>query len=98
MAPITMDRTRGGWILREDTGWVATSDGRFGYQGDPNALAEPPPATPPFPGNPLPPAFTANNIHPGAIEALVNVRNIQLDGAQFPLPPPAARMPSSGRR
>ena len=84
---ITMDRTRGGWILREDTGWVATSDGRFEYQGDPNALAEPPPATPPFPGNPLPPAFTANNIHPGAIEALVNVRNIQLDGAQFPLPP-----------
>jgi hypothetical protein len=84
---ITMDRTRGGWILREDTGWVATSDGRFGYQGDPNALAEPPPATPPFPGNPLPPAFTADNIHPGAIEALVNVRNIQLVGAQFPLPP-----------
>jgi hypothetical protein len=84
---ITMDRTRGGWILREDTGWVATNDGRFGYQGDPNALAEPPPATPPFPGNPLPPAFTADNIHPGAIEALVNVRNIQLVGAQFPLPP-----------
>jgi len=84
---ITMDRTRGGWVLREDTGWVAASDGRFGYQGDPNALAEPPPATPPFPGNPLPAAFTADNIHPGAIEALVNVRNIQLVGAQFPLPP-----------
>jgi hypothetical protein len=84
---ITMDRTRGGWILREDTGWVATSDGRFGYQGDPNALAEPPPALPPFPTNPLPPAFPSDNIHPGAIEALVNVRNIQLVGAQFPLPP-----------
>jgi hypothetical protein len=84
---ITMDRTRGGWILREDTGWVATSDGRFEYQGDPNALAEPVPPAPPFAPNPLPPAFTSDNIHPGAIEALVNVRNIQLVGAQFPLPP-----------
>jgi len=74
---ITMDRQRGGWILREDSGWVASSDGRFAYAGDPNALL------PQFQQA----AFGAADRHPGAIEALVNVRNIQLDGAQFTLPP-----------
>jgi hypothetical protein len=74
---ITMDRTRGGWILREDSGWVAASDGRFGYAGDLRALLADFQA----------PAFATPNIHAGAIEALVNVRNIRLDGAQFPLPP-----------
>lgn len=76
---ITMDRQRGGWILREDSGWVAASDGRFAYAGDPNALL------PQF----QQPAFAPVDIHPGAVEALVDVRNIRLDGAQFPLPPAA---------
>jgi hypothetical protein len=74
---ITMDRTRGGWILREDSGWVAASDGRFAYAGDLNAVL------PAF----QVPAFTKPNVHAGAVEALVNVRNIRLDGAQFPLSP-----------
>ncbi len=74
---ITMDRTAGGWILREDSGWVAASDGRFDYAGDANAVKVDFQA----------PAFTQPNIHRGAVEALVNVRNIRLDGAQFPLPP-----------
>jgi len=74
---ITMDRTRGGWILREDSGWVAASDGRFAYAGDAQAVL------PAF----QVPAFTKPNIHAGAVEALINVRNIRLDGAQFPLPP-----------
>ena len=84
---ITLDRQRGGWVLREDSGWVATTDGRFEYQGDPDALADPVPATPPFPKNPLPPAFSPQDVHPGAIAALVNVRNIQLVGGQFQVPP-----------
>ena len=71
---ITMDRAKGGWVLREDSGWIATSDGRFAYQGDNT-------------GNPIvDPAFTPDRIHPGAMEALVDVRNIRLDGPQFPLP------------
>jgi hypothetical protein len=77
---ITMDRKPGGWILREDSGWVAASDGRFAYAGDPHA------ALPAFKA----PAFTKPNIHAGAVEALVNICHIRLDGAQFPLPPAGA--------
>ena len=73
---ITMDRTRGGWILREDSGWVAAGDGRFDYQDDPHAV-----------GGTLPAAFPPGNRHPGAIAGVVNVRNIRLAGPQFPLPP-----------
>ena len=29
---ITMDRTRGGWVLREDSGWVPVTNGFFEYQ------------------------------------------------------------------
>jgi len=72
---ITMDRTAGGWILREDSGWVATSVGRFAYQGDPRATD---------PANQAP-AFAPNQCHPGAIEAFTNIRNIQLQGDQFPI-------------
>lgn len=28
---ITIERARGGWMLREDSGWVAASDGRFDF-------------------------------------------------------------------
>ncbi len=71
---VTIDRTPGGWILREDSGWVATSDGRFAYLGDPKGVP------------PLPMAFGEAARHPGAVEALTNVRHIQLSGAQFDMP------------
>jgi hypothetical protein len=77
---ITIDRQSGGWVLREDSGWVPTSDGRFLYKGDPNALD--------INGNPqpLPPAFAQINIHKGLVEGAVNIRNIRLNGAQLSLP------------
>ncbi len=77
---ITIDRRAGGWVLREDSGWVPASDGRFEYTGDLKGV----PA--------VPPAFPAPLRHRGAVEGLINVRNIQLDGAQFDV---AAR-PGSG--
>jgi hypothetical protein len=71
---ITIDRTGGGWVLREDSGWIATSDGRFAYQDDTS-------------GNPqVFAAFPPQRVHPGAMEALVGVRHIRLNGPQFPLP------------
>jgi hypothetical protein len=73
---ITIDRRAGGWVLREDSGWVATSDGRFNFPGDPNALAT----------TPAPPSFSQQQVHRGPIEAVVNIRNIRLDGPQFPVP------------
>jgi hypothetical protein len=75
---ITIDRQTGGWVLREDSGWLPTSDGRFEFKGDPNAIA---PAT-------VPPAFTPARVHTGLVEALVNIKNIRLNGAQFALPSP----------
>jgi hypothetical protein len=73
---ITIDRKPGGWVLREDSGWVATSDGRFEFAGDANAL----------PTTPAPAAFIPEHVHAGAAEAVVNIRNIRLDGAQRVLP------------
>ncbi|HET9226821.1 MAG TPA: hypothetical protein VFR31_09150 [Thermoanaerobaculia bacterium] len=35
---ITIERARGGWVLREDSGWVAASDGLFDYTGVPAAF------------------------------------------------------------
>ncbi|MCA1581629.1 MAG: hypothetical protein LC796_09625 [Acidobacteria bacterium] len=64
---ITMDRRPGGWILREDSGWVAVTNGFFEYQP---AAAE---------------AFTPARRHPGAIVGVARVRNIRLDGPQFPI-------------
>jgi hypothetical protein len=65
---IIIDRTAGGWILREDTGWVAASDGLFAYQ--------------PVPAD----AFPPERRHLGAISGIERVRNIRLEGPQFPLP------------
>ncbi|MDQ6916327.1 MAG: hypothetical protein M3023_00725 [Pseudomonadota bacterium] len=67
---ITIDRQAGGWILREDSGWVAASDGKFEYRGDPPAV----------------PAAFKDAIHPGMVDALVNVRHIQLAAMQFDIP------------
>ena len=36
---ITMDRMPGGWILREDSGWVATTDGEFLFPGSSPAFS-----------------------------------------------------------
>jgi hypothetical protein len=82
---ITIDRQQGGWVLREDSGWQPTSDGLFVFKGDANAVAPPvPPGVP----QPLPPAFVETDIHRGAVSGVVNIRNIRLNGAQFPLPSP----------
>jgi len=67
---ITIDRHPGGWILREDSGWQPTSDGRFEFKGNAGAPA----------------AFQLPSVHKGTVEAVVNIRNIRLDGAQFSLP------------
>ena len=64
---ITMDRRPGGWVLREDSGWVAVTNGFFEY---PPGVAE---------------AFPPARRHPGAIVGVANVRNIRLDGPQFPI-------------
>lgn len=71
---ITIDRTRGGWILREDSGWVAAGEGRLDYKGDPAGLP-----------NVIGPAFSEDVRHPGAFEAAENVRNIRLSAPSFSL-------------
>lgn len=71
---ITIERKPGGWILREDSGWVAAGDGRFDYVGDPGGLP------------PVPEAFPAPRRHLGTVEALTKVQNIRLAGPQFPIP------------
>jgi hypothetical protein len=73
---ITIDRRLGGWILREDSGWVPTSDGHFAFEGDPRAI----------PPDNVPPAFPDANVHKGAVGSVVNIRNIRLAGPQFALP------------
>jgi len=84
---ITMDRTFGGWVLREDSGWVAVSNGFFEYpkvfKADKTlAFAE---------------AFDAAHLHPGAIVGAASVRNIRTVGALFDVPPtptPATPVPT----
>ena len=80
---ITIDRKPGGWILREDSGWVAASDGRFAYLGDPKGAP------------PVLPAFSSGSLHPGTVEAVVDVRNIRLIGKQFPVPPRSSGQPAT---
>ena len=71
---ITIDRQAGGWTLREDSGWQPASDGLFDFPSDKTGLPQ------------IDPAFDAAHIHKGAIQGLVNIRNIQLDAPQFKLP------------
>ena len=76
---ITIERKPGGWILREDSGWVAASNGLFDFPHDEvHGIA---------------PAFPPQRIHKGAVRGVVNVRNIRLQGADFPVPPPPAATP-----
>jgi hypothetical protein len=77
---ITIQRTNGGWVLREDSGWQPTTDGLFHF-----------PTTNDVPGvtfaPPIPPAFADGQIHRGAIKGVVNIRNIRLAGPPFAVPP-----------
>ena len=71
---ITMERMPGGWVLREDSGWVATTDGEFAFPGLPGAFDA---------------AFLPIQVHTGTLTAVRKIRNVQLDGVQFtttPLP------------
>jgi hypothetical protein len=77
---ITIDRQPGGWVLREDSGWVPASDGRFDYRGDPQAVE----------AKYHDPAFRADHIHPGPILGVVDIRHIRLDGPQIAVPPGGA--------
>ena len=75
---ITIQRANGGWVLREDSGWLPASDGLFRFPTDadiPELTYSPP----------VPPAFNDSQIHRGAIRGVVNVRNIRLSAAQFPV-------------
>jgi hypothetical protein len=65
---ITIDRQPGGWVLREDSGWLAASAGLFEYRP------------------PIAEAFPPERRHPGAIAGVERVRNIRLEGPQFPIP------------
>lgn len=75
---ITIERKTGGWVLREDSGWVPTSDGEFLFKGDPKAVGPPPPR--------VPAAFEPINVHKGAVKSVVNIRNIRMDGGQRDVP------------
>lgn len=77
---ITIDRQPGGWVLREDSGWVAATDGRLAYRGDKNAVDGMIPS-------PIPPAFDTSRRHPGVLEAAEAIRNIHLAAAQFSVAP-----------
>jgi hypothetical protein len=79
---ITIDRQPGGWMLREDSGWQPASDGRFAF----NDYQEVDPDNTNL--RTVAAAFPPARVHRGAIEAVVNIRNIRLDGAQFVLPSP----------
>ncbi|MFG2142974.1 hypothetical protein ACGFRG_02085 [Streptomyces sp. NPDC048696] len=80
---ITIDRTDGGWVLREDSGWLAAGDGRLAYEGDPA-------------GNPaVAPAFAPEVRHPGLFEAAERVRTIRLAAPQFSVPARAGETDST---
>ena len=76
---ITIKRTNGGWVLREDSGWIAASDGVFLFpkSADVQGVVYSPP---------IDPAFGDAQIHRGAVGGVINVRNIRLSAPQFPLP------------
>ena len=79
---ITIQRTNGGWVLREDSGWQPASEGLFHFptSDDLPAIAFNPT---------IPPAFSdkLGQIHRGAVRGVVNIRNIRLAGPQFTVPP-----------
>ncbi|MEM8962291.1 MAG: hypothetical protein AAGD38_12480, partial [Acidobacteriota bacterium] len=63
---ITIERRRGGFVYRRDSGWVAVSDGRFQF-------VPPPPGEPPI------------VIHPGVVQAALDVRRIRETGRNVEL-------------
>lgn len=73
---ITIQRTNGGWVLREDSGWLPASHGLFQF-----------PKGADIPANtyvpPVLPAFTDSQIHRGAVRGVMNIRNIRLSAGQF---------------
>jgi len=75
---ITIQRTNGGWVLREDSGWLPASHGLFQFpkSADISELTYVPP---------VPPAFTDSQIHHGAVRGVMNIRNVRLSAAQFPV-------------
>lgn len=77
---ITIDRHPGGWILREDSGWQPASDGRFLFKDIEEV--NPDGSNP----RPIEAAFPVARVHKGAVEMVVNIRNIRLNGAQLVLP------------
>ena len=76
---ITIQRMNGGWVLREDSGWLAASPGLFVFpkSADIQELTFQPPVGP---------AFGNNQIHLGAIRGVLNIRNVRLTAPQFTLP------------
>jgi hypothetical protein len=84
---ITIQRTNGGWILREDSGWVPVTDGLFRFPSSADL-----PTTPQKIGvSPdITPAFDDARIDRGAVKGVVNIRNIRLAGPQFSPPGSAA--------
>jgi hypothetical protein len=77
---ITIQRTNGGWVLREDSGWQPTTDGLFRFPA--SAVPDPLELK-----TPIVPAFSdaAGDIHRGAVRGVVNIRNIRLTGPVFPV-------------
>src|SRR5262249_46654511 len=86
---ITIERTNGGFILREDSGWVPVTDGLFRFPSSadlpttPQKIGLSPDITPAFDD-------TLHQIHRGAVKGVVNIRNIRLAGPQFSPPGSAA--------
>jgi hypothetical protein len=80
---ITFDRQPGGWVLRKDSGWIAVTDADFSYRvtQDPADLLNPK-YTPFGPGD--------ARIHKGAVERLINIRNIRQTGDYFDFSPGGA--------
>ncbi len=76
---ITIQRTNGGWVLREDSGWLAASHGQFAFpkSADVQGVTYLPAILP---------AFANSQIHRGAIGGVMNIRNIRLTAPQFPIP------------
>lgn len=76
---ITIQRTNGGWVLREDSGWLPASHGLFLFpkSDDVQGVTYVPKVLP---------AFASDHIHRGAVGGVMNVRNIRLTAPQFPIP------------
>lgn len=76
---ITIQRMNGGWVLREDSGWLAASHGKFHFprSSEVNELTF---------SQDVPPAFDDSQIHRGAIHGVVNIRNVRLSAPQVTIP------------